>query len=889
METKKPFEDIAKLRKAIAPLLQELIPDGNLTVMAMSKEDYRSFMVSMRNDIALIAKSIETMGEAILDSRPPEKIIASIDFSKVDNAITRLVSATDNNSLRLGNLEKNRLRVEGLEELRTILAKTLQNLVTLNKKPTNPNDPTDYVNVRLTDGQEFYNAIRRAIASVTEGIAAYKDVNGNTVQVQLTAGGQVPVSFANTVLSTSGTVTSASGTLNAHIDNYPTVQTVVVQSMPGITVSPTVSGSQNWVNVPFPNTTTVTQGTSPWTTSGTFSNVPGNTIAVSGTVTSASGTLNAHVDNFPTVQTVQVIGSVSTTPGVTTSGTNWSHIDNYPTTQTVISTSGSVHSAIDNFPSVQTTQAVGITSISGTISNFVSYPELSTNKPGVGTAILGRYLAAPAGNLTDGQMSMPLMDNFGQIKVVPVGTVSVQMTASGVNNVNVDNFPSVQTTIATGITSISGTIANSPGNTLATSGTINGNVTTISTSGTQHAVVDNFPTTTTVTSVSGSLHAVVDNFPTTFTISNETPSAITVASGTSNINIGNYPTTQSVVSVSGSFHSVIDNFPNTTTVTQGNVPWTVSGTISNTPGQPIAVSGTINGVVAASGVNNVHVDNYPTVQTVQVIGNVSTTPGTTASGTNFSHIDNFPTVQTVQFNPSQLVNIGTMPNVTSASGTFNAHVDNYPTTQTVVQGTSPWTVSGTFSNVPGNTIATSGTINGTVTTVSISGTQHAIVDNFPTTQSVISVSGSQHAVVDNFPTILSTQAVGTTTISGSNPLPTSDFGWNYRNLKTAVGIANTTGMTLLVSGVANRVTKVYAFSVVTPSSTAVTADFRGTDATLLWQTPLQAIAATNFGSNATVTPPAYIFKSSPGAGISANLSAAQAVTYNIAYWQDDSS
>lgn len=54
------------------------------------------------------------------------------------------------------------------------------------------------------------------------------------------------------------------------------------------------------------------------------------------------------------------------------------------------------------------------------------YAEASTTSPAVGTAALGRYLASPPGTLTDGQMSMPLMDNYGQLKVVPVGTQTIK-------------------------------------------------------------------------------------------------------------------------------------------------------------------------------------------------------------------------------------------------------------------------------------------------------------------------------------------------------------------------------------------------------------------------------------------------------------------------------
>lgn len=128
------------------------------------------------------------------------------------------------------------------------------------------------------------------------------------------------------------------------------------------------------------------------------------------------------------------------------------------------------------------------------------------------------------------------------------------------------------------------------------------------------------------------------------------------------------------------------------------------------------------------------------------------------------------------------------------------------------------------------------------------------------------------------------------TISGAaSYLPTTDVSLNGRNLKTVAGSVSAAGMTTLVSGMANRVTKVFAFSLVTSSTSAVTADVRDTNAALLWQVPEQAITGTNFGANLAVTPPGYLFKSGSGNGIALNLSAAQAINYSIAYYQDDSS
>lgn len=58
-------------------------------------------------------------------------------------------------------------------------------------------------------------------------------------------------------------------------------------------------------------------------------------------------------------------------------------------------------------------------------SSGTQYAEGTTTTPATGTAALGRYESAPSGVSTDGGLYAPLMDNFHQLKVVPVGTVTV--------------------------------------------------------------------------------------------------------------------------------------------------------------------------------------------------------------------------------------------------------------------------------------------------------------------------------------------------------------------------------------------------------------------------------------------------------------------------------
>lgn len=85
--------------------------------------------------------------------------------------------------------------------------------------------------------------------------------------------------------------------------------------------------------------------------------------------------------------------------------------------------------------------------VTGGGSSNVQYQEGDTSAPATGTVTLGRYLASPPGTLSDGALSAPLMDNYGQLKVVPVGTLTV-------SNVGASNFVTGQVALSSTATQI---------------------------------------------------------------------------------------------------------------------------------------------------------------------------------------------------------------------------------------------------------------------------------------------------------------------------------------------------------------------------------------------------------------------------------------------------
>lgn len=107
-----------------------------------------------------------------------------------------------------------------------------------------------------------------------------------------------------------------------------------------------------------------------------------------------------------------------------------------------------------------------------------------------------------------------------------------------------------------------------------------------------------------------------------------------------------------------------------------------------------------------------------------------------------------------------------------------------------------------------------------------------------------------------------------------------------KTLKSAAGSASSSGNNTLVSAGTNKL-KVYAFSLTTTSTTAVTCIFEdGASGTALWEVVLQAPTSVNVGANLAVSPPAYLFAGSTATLLNLNLSGAQTVIWSVAYYDE---
>ena len=107
-----------------------------------------------------------------------------------------------------------------------------------------------------------------------------------------------------------------------------------------------------------------------------------------------------------------------------------------------------------------------------------------------------------------------------------------------------------------------------------------------------------------------------------------------------------------------------------------------------------------------------------------------------------------------------------------------------------------------------------------------------------------------------------------------------------KTLLSAGGSASSSGDNTIVAAGTNKL-KVYAFSLSTVSTTAVTCIFKsGAGGTELWRVILQTPASVAGGANLVVQPPAWIFATASATLLNLSLSAAVAVNWSVSYFDE---
>lgn len=117
---------------------------------------------------------------------------------------------------------------------------------------------------------------------------------------------------------------------------------------------------------------------------------------------------------------------------------------------------------------------------------------------------------------------------------------------------------------------------------------------------------------------------------------------------------------------------------------------------------------------------------------------------------------------------------------------------------------------------------------------------------------------------------------------------TQSGSWIFSHGKTIKTVTGTVSAdTDIVAAVASKRIKVFAYSLISASTTSNTITFQSNASTALWTTPLQAITDTMTGSNLAVSVPSFLFATAAGEKLTLDVSAAQNVVYNVSYFDDD--
>lgn len=107
-----------------------------------------------------------------------------------------------------------------------------------------------------------------------------------------------------------------------------------------------------------------------------------------------------------------------------------------------------------------------------------------------------------------------------------------------------------------------------------------------------------------------------------------------------------------------------------------------------------------------------------------------------------------------------------------------------------------------------------------------------------------------------------------------------------KTILSLTGSASASGNNTIVAAGTNKL-KVFAFSLSTSSTTAITVKFQsGTGGTDLWSVVLQAPTSVTTGANLAVSPPAWLFATASATLLNLNISAAQAVQWSVSYFDE---
>jgi hypothetical protein len=163
IQFKKDVAPEVTIRKAMKPLLDEVVKPAEVEAMVKSgtddvRETLKTELVTVMTAIGEAVKAIQATAPDLTNVATKGDVQTETLQKAIDATTTRLIAETTVLK-ELGN-DKQKQLIEGMQQIYDTLNKA--------KPLTDKGDPTDYLNVRLTDGTEFYKAIDKMMTAVAD-------------------------------------------------------------------------------------------------------------------------------------------------------------------------------------------------------------------------------------------------------------------------------------------------------------------------------------------------------------------------------------------------------------------------------------------------------------------------------------------------------------------------------------------------------------------------------------------------------------------------------------------------------------------------------------------------------------------------------------------------
>lgn len=180
-------KQVALIRKALAPLLKDALVNPVDTQPVVERLDALAKAIESSKaqppaiELTGVEQRLESVEKAVKAIPAVEKVATDVDLSKVEQALSSIA-------------ETSKSTEDYQDKVHRLMTKAIFSMAKDRLAgATDRRDPKDYINVRLTDGSEFYRAIDQLATAVAGNPTSFADSSGNPTRAKLDSSGNVVV------------------------------------------------------------------------------------------------------------------------------------------------------------------------------------------------------------------------------------------------------------------------------------------------------------------------------------------------------------------------------------------------------------------------------------------------------------------------------------------------------------------------------------------------------------------------------------------------------------------------------------------------------------------------------------------------------------------------